>query len=320
MLAQKHIAYKNDMSDLSDVKASALDIQEKSMFESLPSELKYSILLDLSFQDLLRLCQVSSNLRSWCNDWYFWATKAERDFDLPRPLFRFYGMTDPRTRYYEIQRHDHDYSYYARLAARKGNLNLINQIRAKSPRYVSENQILYGAAEGGHMKIVQNLIEKYNFHPDTLTEALVLAIENGKLKLVQTLLSPRSKLFKMRNREYILNNALVLAAKNGHINAVNYLIQQGANDFKSALSAATNLDIIIRLLDVGQEYVKSVLQKAIVDGRLDIVEYIVKNFFGSQPDRFNIGHSLSEVAKNGHFDIVRYLVSIINEIPTRPIR
>jgi len=64
----------------------------------LPEQALYNILMRLSHQDIINVCQSDEELSYICEDNYFWAEKAYRDFDFPKNLF--YSMRSvPDIRY-----------------------------------------------------------------------------------------------------------------------------------------------------------------------------------------------------------------------------
>src|SRR5437868_3044278 len=99
-----------------------------SELENLPPEIITSILLDLSYDDLLHLCQVSHYLSSFCRNESFWREKAYRDFQFPKSLFDQFKPQEPRLQYLRIEAMINNPNQYLVEGAKDGNVALVRYL------------------------------------------------------------------------------------------------------------------------------------------------------------------------------------------------
>ena len=83
---------------------------------------------------------------------------------------------------------------------------------------------MYKAAKGGHLEIVQYLIDEKG--ADDFNYAMKMAASKGRLEIVKYLLEKGA-------RE--VNDAMIDAAYRDHLDIVKYLIEKGADSFKAAM-------------------------------------------------------------------------------------
>src|SRR4051794_17434291 len=87
-----------------------------SYLESLRPREAIRKLLNLSVHDILQICDRSNRLRSICDNWDFWAEKAEMDFGIPFDVFADTDLEDPSERYQELEEEGSIYPSYGGIA------------------------------------------------------------------------------------------------------------------------------------------------------------------------------------------------------------
>tara|TARA_R110001599_G_scaffold348704_1_gene576198 strand:- start:112 stop:753 length:642 start_codon:yes stop_codon:yes gene_type:complete len=111
-----------------------------------------------------------------------------------------------------------------------------------------KNRAIEWAAKGGHIDIVQLMLDKGANNYNTIMR---FASENGHIDIVQLMLDKGADNF---------NEAMSYAALGGHIDIVQLMLDKGANDFKESISsAAGNMDIVRLLTDAEKGLGKPVL-------------------------------------------------------------
>lgn len=182
-------------------------------------------------------------------------------------------------------------------ASEQGDPKLIDQIMINfSPDYgvIHLNAALCGAAEGGHLEIVQDLVRRGATH---LKAALDRAIHSNHLPVIQYLVSEGPAdvqaaltLDRPDSHNWLLsfhhpmgqiniNRALSKAADRGHLETVQYLVNHGATDLNRAAMAAADqghLELVTWFFDHGATDYERSLQAAARSGHLEIVKYLVE--------------------------------------------
>ena len=180
------------------------------------------ILLFLDYPDIINACHALPEFSRVCDTPYFWALKAEYDFNIPgselslipgsnKQRYEFiYNLKDPGTGLLE--------------AVKLGSLSLVKYfLKQEADLHTYSELALSLAAENGRLDIVKYLVEQgANLHAkDEL--ALRWAANNGHLDIVKYLVEQGANLHA-ENEE-----ALRLASEKGHLDVVKYLVEQGAN-------------------------------------------------------------------------------------------
>lgn len=178
--------------------------------ESLPLEVQYKILLDLSYDDIINYCKANHLTASICKDEYFWRQKAKLD-GFPQWLM---GNTNPHYRYKQLL----DYGDCLR-----GNVAFDCFNRAINAR--DRSAILY---------MLQGNV---NFNVSIL---ILPALINGNMgDIAETLLVRiKNRLLERKPRRYPLTshlnypqlmsliNTLNIAGESGQYNIIMYILTQ----------------------------------------------------------------------------------------------
>ena len=138
--------------------------------------------------------------------------------------------------------------------------------RFKNEKYIY-NTAMAKAAKGGHMEIVQYLIDKKG--ANHFNWAMELAALGGHLDIIKYLIDEKGA------NEF--NEALGWAALGGHLDIVKYLIdEKGADNFNSAMleAARGHLDIVQYLIEKGADDFNRAITRASLGGHPEIVKYL----------------------------------------------
>ena len=125
-------------------------------------------------------------------------------------------------------------------AAREGQINIVKYLFGKTANS-SNSSVMRYAIYGGHLDVVEYLIDKVEYDLNDLNDIMAKAVDNGKLDIVKFLIEKGANDF---------NEAMIDAARSGHLEIVKLMIEKGANKFNEPIQAALN------------------------NGQLDIVDYI----------------------------------------------
>ena len=149
-------------------------------------------------------------------------------------------------------------------AARKGDLEKVRSFVERGmdrevTHYLSRTP-LHCAAMGGHLEVVQYLVEEGAFSPcfvdDISWTALHLACRHGRLGVVEYLMDQGADRDRRDDRE---NTPLHIAAMYGHLEVVQCLMSYGAdinaknNDAQTPLGIASTEEIKQAIRDVEQQ-------------------------------------------------------------------
>ncbi len=126
---------------------------------------------------------------------------------------------------------------------------------------------LQGACIGGHLKIVNIMIEK---GANNWNWGLYNACMGGNLNIVNLMI-------KMGANDW--NLGLTGASKGGNLNLVNLMIERGANDWEWSLKSACeggNLNVVNLLIKMGAKDWNLGLRTACVRDNIDIVNLMIE--------------------------------------------
>jgi ankyrin repeat protein len=199
-------------------------------------------------------------------------------------------------------------------------------VRGRRPPPSIFPDVALSAAASGNLQVVQYFLENNLAQPNS--ELLQMAASKGSLELVHYLLTKNITIDDMddnvinnaargghlhivrylveRNLEMPTNNTLVFAASNGHLNVLKYLIEMGIGDvddvaYHTALiNAASNGHLnVVRFIierDLVTTEAKESLEWAAMNGRVDVVMYLLDNGFELETVPF-------EVIENGDLEM-----------------
>lgn len=240
-----------------------MNVPDITYLESLPPEVITGILIKLPFNDIIRLCQLSRYLSSFCNSWDFWADKAYEEFGFPKQLFLHEPhFQNPRQSYLVLARSQRnlniwlidaidgdrldlvkyilsrigsgpkDLDYDLEVATVAGSVSAINYLKSLGAKYDDINHELADAAEGGLLDRVKELISQ---GATDFNEALLGAINGLRILVIQYLV-------ETQKNHLDLDEALINAAFIGDLPIIQYLVSQGAHVTNAAISTAEDED------------------------------------------------------------------------------
>ena len=211
------------------------------------------------------------------------------------------------------------------------SLSLIDQVeephKLKDDKYGAT--LLHWAATRGWLNIVQQLLDKYEFHPmcrrnDGATP-LHDASYNGQLDVVQCLVTECKCDPMCKDNAGIL--PLHLACQSGRLDVVQYLVTEckcdpvcKMNDGSTPLHSAClngHLDVVQYLITeckcdlmCKRDDGSTPLHSACYNGHLDVVQYLITECKCDPVCKMNDGSTpLHSASYNGHLDVVRYLIT-----------
>jgi len=137
----------------------------------------------------------------------------------------------------------------------------------KPSQQVQANDILKWGAENGDTGILSFFLSRDNVSPETKTNTLSSAVENGHTEVVQNLIQTGAD----------ANEALIKVAGDGDTDAVKTLIQAGANANDVLIEAAKKgrEEIVKTLIQTGAD-ANEALIKVAGDGNTDAVKPLIK--------------------------------------------
>jgi ankyrin repeat protein len=210
-------------------------------------------------------------------------------------------------------------------AAAANNIQLVNYLRKRGAHI---DEVLVGAANGGHLDLVKSAIDQGTI-PNSFNRAIYAAAKHNHTEIVTYLLTQGAS----------INIALYGAAAGGHISLVRELINAGANDIyysimravehnqiamvnylldqptgdpinimSAALSAAArqnNVELLASLINrgVNPDLLSAALQDAIIENRVEAVRYLVEH------GATNLDRALTIAAVSNNIDLVQYLLN-----------
>ncbi|KAJ9245760.1 hypothetical protein DTO169E5_479 [Paecilomyces variotii] len=221
------------------------------------------------------------------------------------------------------------------VAARRGNVTLINTSLAKGARIDAEyarhggsNHVcaytaLEIAAFWGHLAVVESLLDHgadINAVRERLGTPLQAALEGGHFDVAEFMLSRGAEIDKHWT---IYGSCLQVFSERGHLENVRFLIDHNANiedtggDNGNAVQVACdagNIDIVQYLLDKGANVrapgkkVGNALQAASAKGYIDIVKLLLRHGIGVDDADKETETALSLAAGNGHQQLVTFML------------
>eukprot|EP00736_Rhodelphis_marinus_P010780 Rmarinus@m.15792 len=182
---------------------------------------------------------------------------------------------------------------------------------------LSDPDLLFSAAEAGHVRIVHFLLEhgvQYDVPSVVGWTPLFTAARNGHLEIVKCLVERGAD---VNNDIMWAGTPLYAAAWYGHLEVVKYLVELGANvdqiheNGRSPLHVACErgwLPIVAYLVQKGARVPN--LAELARDGHVEIVRYLVENAGADCKTAMRDGETaLYRAARHGHVAMVQYLVS-----------
>ncbi len=241
------------------------------------ADIDKEILLKLSDEDLANICLTNKQAEKICNDDHFWDLLIQRRYQ--SDLSKYKNGKKYKEIYTELVKIGYDINKVLIQASLLGYLPVVKylidagaDVNGNDSKYKSP---LESAAYGGHLSIVEYLIEK---EAETY-RSLGLAAKNGHLWVVTYLLENG---VDDVHGEYEL--ALIWAATGGHLPVVIYLIENGV-DIHSVNDQA--------------------LRRAAECGHLPVVKYLLEN--GANINAWD-DEALIYASLGGHLSIVEYLL------------
>lgn len=224
-----------------------------------------------------------------------------------------------------------------KAAAKSGHFKILKYVYKVSTKYLFDTQFKYhekiceGAAEGGHVDILEWLIKKdYPIHKQAFINAThcghlhvlqsfhryihynqtlhiwTTAAEGGHMAILRWL-SDTGR----RPDEY--GDVYDMAAKHGHFKVLKFLLDSGKNGLSphTCMYAARNghFDILKYLLKEGCPYDARVCAFAAMGGHLGIVKWLIENGYLWDESEFWYS-SYIQAADNGRLDILKWLHTI----------
>ncbi len=160
-----------------------------------------------------------------------------------------------------------------------------------------------GAAENGHLDIIEHLVDLgFDIHFNH-EFPLRIAAANGRLNVVKYLVEHNANIHTKHDE------ALARAITNGHLAIVDYLVSQGAVIHRALpLAAESNHLDIVKYLEPHSavQDLNNALLWAISNNNLEMVKYLIEH---DANVHYMEDLPLRQAAKLGYLDIVKYLVS-----------
>ena len=222
-----------------------------------------TILLFLDYPDIINACKGVPDFFRLCNKPYFWALKADQDFNISATELLLVPGSNNKKRYefiYNIK----DPNKGLVKAAKLGILSLVKYYFKQGADLHDRGEWSLGwAANNGHLDVVKYLIEQgADLHAGD-EFALRWAANNGHLDVVKYLVDVVNKgrashVFLVEHGADLHvrdEEALRWAAANGHLDVIKYLVEHGANIHDRNDDA---------------------LKRAAINGKLDVVKYLLE--------------------------------------------
>lgn len=193
-------------------------------------------------------------------------------------------------------------------ACEYGNLEIIKFIceniddKVLLMRYIKYNgnrgNSLHLACQGGHNDVVKYILSNklalklINESDNESRTPLICACENGSLECVKALVQFGNVQFNNSHRKKL---PLIEAAANGHSDVVQYLLKQKACDINAKNSSKL-----------------TAIEAAIINGRSDVVEILIKNGAIENFNETEIGNLFLDACGTFNIDVVKFLDKILN--------
>ena len=192
---------------------------------------------------------------------------------------------------YNSKRHKKAASYILRGAAEGGHMDLVEKMLEEG---AEPTKGFEGAAEGGQLEIAQLLLRKGAYMHDSIK----LAAKGGHIELVKLILD------NSKNFELDVSDGLHSAAEGGHMDIIKLLLDKGGNPNDALESTARNghIDILKLLLNEGANPAGA-LRQAAYGGHIEIVQMMLER--GSDPNK---EYALHAATSGNHSKIVKLLL------------
>ena len=266
-----------------------LNFNSNDFISSIPPELIFEITSYLSYQDILHFCQSSAYLNHLlCRSDYIWRILFRRDissFITSEDYYKLYLsiMKDFNAKICPKERLNYTVKY--------GYDILVQEILTLN-KNINNNLVLVDAAEYGHEKIVNQMLELgANNYDMSMANAAYAGHEN----IV-------NKMLKLGANDY--DAAMVYAAEGGQETIVNQMLELGANDYNSAMAYAAmkGHDIIVKeMLKLGANNYNWAMVLAAYGGHESIVKEMLK--YGAN----NYNQAKENAASGGHNNIINLI-------------
>lgn len=231
-------------------------------FTQLPEDINLLIGLFLDYDDLLEFCRISKIYSSLCKNPYFWKIKTMNDFHVDSILFEELNDESLAMGFKPLPEKE----VYIRLAG-EHNIPIVGAERYRNPTILTQV-----AANKLRTKKDQEKLF-YFFNISKATYSLTSLGTQNRLDLLDRFVELYPQL-----RKEILENFLLGAAKAGNGEIVQWLLDQGINNYNSALNWAAsggNLQVINLLIDKPDVDKNMAMVSAIIDNHLNIVHYLL---------------------------------------------
>lgn len=282
---------------------------------SLPKELFYYILFNLSFNDVIRCCSINSYTAAIYIDRHFWSQKAFIDLNISTSEFNEINV-NAKDRY--IQLDTNIFNRNLKIAAIKNNLNLIQNLSNKGANInaafkgvgISGNQKLfdelvglyplmkcisktfYNAIKNQHIWFIKYITTKYNKYIYSFKKLCYITCNKNKsIEILEYVIKNFDGVFDKNLIQGLINEA----AKSDNIVTLNYLLSIVNNKFSEI-----NLDIVIG---------------AAAGGHLGLINEYINN---ADPYFINslVKFAIESAAEKGHLYIIEYLLLKYSELNT----
>jgi ankyrin repeat protein len=207
-------------------------------------------------------------------------------------------------------------------AARDGNLDRLIELLNMGANELTWNKdcwtALHFASSGGHLDVVQYLIEQRQLHAHGIeqsdTTPLHLACREGHLEVVKYLSSIEECQFGIEDKNTYGLTALLAACIHHRIEVVKYLIHQwhvninaidnrGFTALHYASQNSGDLELVQYLtnkchldVEIQDYYGETALHKAISDGNMLIVQYLIEEYHADIAVTNNNGENVLDLA------------------------
>ena len=283
------------------------DSSDRIFLTGVLADIDTEILLNLDDKDLANVCSTNKQAEKILNDDHFWNLLIQRRYR--SDLSKYKNGMKYKEIYTELVKIGYDINKVLIQASLLGYLPVVKylidagaEVNGTDLQYKSP---LDSAAYGGHLSIVEYLIEK---EAETY-RSLGLAAKNGHLSVVTCLLENGVDASSHGENEL----ALIWAAKGGHLPVVIYLVENGVdvhceNDCALRWAAENgHLPIVKCLLENGADihvWGDEALTLAFLGGHLPVVQYLIEN--GANIHAIDDTH-IELASQRGHFSAVEYL-------------
>lgn len=248
---------------------------------SIPDELLTHILMYLPGHDILKFGQTAKQFAWVCQDWHFWATKAEQEWNFPPNLFSETAILSPWKQYRNIE---------VTLTCSDGTAHndliefLTGGITSGLKSGLGKLSFAIGNGNLGLYKHLQNLGIKA--HPRCPYEHAVMieaATRANQRAMIEYLVETDS----VEPPQFMYHHVLKTACKSGNIDLFKLATEHGIT-----YEELSPFDI----------------QGAIKSGHLDFIKFLFTEY---QLSATSLGIALGDAAREGKLDILKFLAQIM---------